>query len=90
MINIRKVKTYCCEDISKIEKIPFKPKKGNSYWSVRWNCDQEISIIPSNWANDDIDYRMLYCGNVFRTEAEAEKHKYEIYEKLTGKKWGGE
>ena len=22
-----------------------------------------------------------------RTEAEAEKHKYEIYEKLTGRKW---
>ena len=34
-----------------------------------------------------MDYCYKACGNCFRTEAEAEKHKYEIYEKLTGKKW---
>ena len=73
-----------------IEKLPFKPKEGKTYWSVRWGRKQLFSISSTTWANDDIDYRMLYCGNVFRTEAEAEKHKYEIYEKLTGKKWGGE
>ena len=73
-----------------IVKLPFKPKDGKTYWSVRWNREQQLSISSANWANDDIDYRMLYCGNVFRTEAEAEKQKYEIYEKLTGKRWGME
>jgi hypothetical protein len=34
-----------------------------------------------------IGYAIKHSGNCFRTEAEAEKYKYEIYEKLTGKKW---
>lgn len=70
-----------------IVKLPFKPKDGESYWSVRWGHNQCIDISYGTWTSDDIDYRHLYCGNVFRTETEAEKHKYEIYEKLTGKKW---
>ena len=37
--------------------------------------------------NQRIEYMCKYCGNCFRTEVEAEWHKYEIYEKLTGKKW---
>lgn len=73
--------------VSEIEKIPFKPKDGETYWLVRWGHNQCIDIGYGTWTSDDIDYRHLYCGNCFRTEAEAEKHKYEIYEKLTGKKW---
>ena len=73
-----------------IVKLPFKPKEGKMYWSVRWGREQQLFISSGIWANDDIDYRMLYCGNCFRTEAEAEAHKCEIYERLTGKKWGGE
>lgn len=71
----------------KIIKLPFKPKDGEDYWSVGWRNNQDIVVIDGMWTSDDIDYRNLYCGNCFRTEAEAEKHKREIYEKLTGKKW---
>ena len=70
-----------------IVKLPFKPKDGETYWYVRWGHNQCVDIGYGTWTSDDIDYRHLYCGNCFRTEAEAEKHKYEIYEKLTGKKW---
>ena len=31
------------------------------------------------------NYADKYCGNCFRTQAEAEREKYNIYEKLTGK-----
>lgn len=71
----------------KIIKLPFEPKDEECYWFVRWGHNQCIDIGYGTWTSDDIDYRHLYCGNCFRTEAEAEKHKYEIYEKLTGKKW---
>ena len=74
----------------KVVKLPFKPKKGETYSSVGWNSKQQISVSSVIWMNDDVDYELLYCGNCFRTEAEADRHKYEIYEKLTGKKWGGE
>lgn len=73
--------------VSEIEKIPFEPKDGEDYWSVKWGRNQHIEVSGGMWTSDDIDYRKLYCGNCFRTEAEAEKHKLEIYEKLTGKKW---
>ena len=73
-----------------IVKLPFKPKKGETCYLVGWNSEQLISVSSVIWMNDDVDYGLLYCGNCFRTEAEAERHKYEIYEKLTGKKWGGE
>ena len=69
-----------------IVKLPFEPKDGETYWYVRWGHNQCVDIGYGVWTGDDIDYRNLYCGNCFRTEAEAEKHKFEIYEKLTGKK----
>ena len=71
----------------KIIKLPFKPKDGESYWLVRWGHNQCIDIGYGTWTSDDIDYRHLYCGNCFRTRSEAAAHKFEIYEKLTGKKW---
>ena len=70
-----------------IIKLPFKPKKWETYYLVGWNSEQLISVSSVIWMNDDVDYGLLYCGNCFRNESEAEKHKYEIYEKLTGKKW---
>jgi hypothetical protein len=39
------------------------------------------------WFDWTKDYMCAYCGNCFRTREEAEAHKYEIYEKLTGKRW---
>ena len=73
-----------------IEKLPFKPKNGEYYWRVRWDS-LAIAAFRVTWIDSsDQDCLYKYAGNCFRTEAEAEKHKYEIYEKLMGKKWGGE
>ena len=71
----------------KIIKPPFEPKYGEEYWLVRLADDFEPYADDLTWNGDTIDYLNKYCGNCFRTEKEAEAHKYEIYEKLTGKKW---
>ena len=73
----------------KVVKLPFKPKNGENYFYAWW-CNSKIFIDYSAWAGDSFDYAMMHIGNCFRTKSEAEKHKYEIYEKLTGKKRGGE
>ena len=67
-----------------IIKLPFKPKRGEVYWFVSLRTKQ---VGFNEWVGRSWDYMAKYCGNCFRTEAEAEKHKFEIYEKLTGKKW---
>lgn len=73
-----------------IKKIPFEPKHGEHYWRVRWDS-LAIAAFRVTWLDSsDQDCLYKYAGNCFRTEAEAEKHKYEIYEKLTGKKWESE
>jgi len=73
----------------KIIKLPFEPKVGESYYKVIVRFDK-LLVASEEWTNWLADYADKYCGNCFRTEAEAEKHKYEIYEKLTGKKWRDE
>ena len=75
----------------KIVKIPFEPKEGEKYFTVIWFSEvaNKLVIASRTWYGDSIDFLMKYAGNVFRTEAEAEAHKYEIYEKLTRKKWKG-
>lgn len=72
---------------SEIKKIPFEPKNGEKYYRVFIHKDGSIAVNMDAWADWTTDYMCKYCGNCFRTEAEAERHKYEIYEKLTGKKW---
>lgn len=71
----------------KIIKLPFEPKYREAYWIIRFADDFEPTPDDVWWRGDTIDHMCKYCGNCFRTKAEAEKHKYEIYEKLTGKKW---
>ncbi len=74
--------------IYKVKKLPFEPKDGEKYWTVYW---KEIGDMPCAiyeiWRGDSCDFANKVSGQCFRTEAEAEKHKYEIYEKLTGRKW---
>ena len=67
-----------------IRKLPFEPKKGEKYFVVSV-VDKAVWFYI--WDGHTKDYCYKACGNCFRTEAEAEKHKYEIYEKLTGRKW---
>ena len=73
-----------------IVKLPFEPKNGDRYFRIFIDSDRGINVYSDTWLDWTTDYMCKYCGNVFRTESEAEAHKYEIYEKLTGKKWGGE
>ena len=69
-----------------IVKLPFNPKDGERYWYVYWGAEH-IRVTDLPFEDDDMHYHHKYCGNCFRTEAEAEREKYNIYEKLTGKKW---
>lgn len=70
-----------------IVKLPFEPKDGESYFYVGWFIGgEEVCVFETKFYDCDTCYQHKYCGNCFRTIAEAEKHKYEIYEKLTGKK----
>ena len=71
----------------KIIKLPFKPKNGEQYYRIFIHRDGDININRDTWVDWTMDYMCKYCGNCFRTEKEAEAHKYEIYEKLTGRKW---
>lgn len=75
-----------------IVKLPFEPKENEEYWSVIFSPfsinRKELSVNRYIWQeNYSCHYELKYCGNCFRTEAEAERHRFEIYEKLTGKKW---
>ena len=75
----------------KVVKLPFEPKEGEIYWSVAWSETERLIVVCAlHWISNDRCYADKYAGNCFRTKAEAEAHKYEIYEKLTGKKWGDE
>ena len=67
-----------------IVKLPFEPKNGEKYYVL---SVVDKSVCCSIWVGNTTDYCYKACGNCFRTEAEAVKHKQEIYEKLTGKKW---
>ena len=69
-----------------IIEIPFEPKKGEKYWYIYWNKN-EIDTSYTLWDDSVLSWLDKYAGNCFRTVAEADAHKYEIYQKLTGRKW---
>lgn len=74
--------------VLKIEKIPYKPKAGEWYFMFLF-CGGDFCIAGTQFNEYSIqDLTNVYCGNCFRTREEAQKHKVEIYEKLTGRKWG--
>ena len=73
-----------------VRKLPFEPKEYERYWYVYWNRNDPVNTTYAYWDGVVSNWADKYCGNCFRTEAEAEKHKYEVYEKLTGKKWEDE
>ena len=72
---------------TEVKRLPFKPKNGEQYYRIFIHRDGDININRDTWVDWTTDYMCTYCGNCFRTRDEAEKHKYEVYEKLTGKKW---
>ena len=71
-----------------IIKIPFEPKDGEIYWCVRWSYNSGLFIISRLWDETlDACWFDKNCNNRFRTEAEAEREKYNVYKRLTGKEW---
>ena len=53
-----------------IEKIPFRPQKGDNYYTIV----NENEVIISLWENRSIDYTRFISGVVFRTREEAEAY----------------
>ena len=53
-----------------IEKIPFRPQKGDNYYTIV----NENEVIISLWENRSIDYTRLISGVVFRTREEAKAY----------------
>lgn len=73
--------------VRKIIKLPFEPKNGDKYFRIFIHSDGDINVCSDTWMDWTTDYMCKYCGNCFRSEAEAKAHKQEIYEKLTGREW---
>ena len=69
-----------------IVKLPFEPKDGETYYTVRFYAN-ELVVCDREFRYEMTPLADKYCGNCFRTKAEAEREKYNVYERLTGKKW---
>lgn len=74
-----------------IKKLPWKPKKGERYYYVSWYKENGKWIIRAEWQEYwptyDGDVLRVDTGNCFKTCEEAEAAKYDVFERLTGKKW---
>lgn len=55
-----------------IVKLPWKPKKGEKYYSFDFTCKNYWIVDSYVWLNSPRDYALLGKGWVYRTEAEAE------------------
>ena len=64
-----------------IEKLPWKPQKGDEYWVVSMNGD----VLYDEWIEHITDYAMYFAGNCFATRKEALAHAPEIIGKLRRK-----
>lgn len=62
-----------------IVKLPWKPKDGESYWTV-----EEDRILCDSWDNDMMDYSYLKLGNCYRTKEEAEANADRIRKEIMG------
>ena len=65
-----------------IEKIPFVPKTGETYWTYYNN--QEIYIETYCWSNNPFDKERKLLGIVFRTEQEAKDYLPTWQKRLKG------
>ena len=69
-----------------IVKIPWEPKRGESYYAMSIVGCAQPKIACYDWNGSAADYECLKNGLVHKTQAEAEEHFAEDYERLTGKK----
>ena len=89
-------KTHMAEDYERltgnkleeqaIVKIPWEPKRGESYYAMSIVGCAQPKIACYDWNGSAADYECLKNGLVHKTQAEAEEHFAEDYERLTGKK----
>ena len=70
-----------------IVKMPYKPSDGQDYWFVVWGEEEGLTTDEREFLGSVGNHEDVFCGNCFRTETEAEAHKFEIYKKLTGQDW---
>lgn len=68
-----------------IVKIPWEPKRGESYYAMSVVDPAHPKIACYDWNGSAADYECLKEGLVHKTQAEAEAHMAEDYERLTGK-----
>ena len=54
----------------KIEKLPFRPKRAEVYYTIIHNT----ATVSYHWADTTADYERLIAGVVFRTREEAEAY----------------
>ena len=69
----------------KIEKIPFRPKMGESYWTYTGCGDNEPYIDKYIWHNLYYDKERKLFGIVFRTKQEAKDYLPTWLKRLEGK-----
>lgn len=55
-----------------IIKLPWKPKKGELYYSFGFRNCPKWGVSQQNWGNHPCDYALLDKGWIYRTRAEAE------------------
>ena len=60
----------CILPENEIEKIPFRPQKGDNYYTIVNKGEVVISV----WVDRSIDYARLIAGIVLRTREEAEDY----------------
>lgn len=59
--------------VSKIIKLPWKPKKGEEYWTIhRSPLNSTWVVILDAWDDNPIDFAFYKAGWVYRTREEAE------------------
>ena len=61
-----------------IKRLPFKPKKGEDYWTLRYTPAGGIMTAADIWEEWSQDYLSYYNGLCFRTEEEAEANKNKL------------
>lgn len=69
------VLTYLLTGRYKIQKIPFKPKSEQEYWSLYKDENDNIIAGCDIWLNYTNDYIRYNSGLCFRTKEEAEANK---------------
>lgn len=65
-----------------IEKLPFKPKDGDTYWSYIVDADGNGYATSDDFYENSIGLTDWYVGNCFRTKQEAETQGKKLIEEL--------